>query len=273
MFTLRNNERSLIVEKPLVMGILNLTPDSFFADSRVSDADVLKRAEQMIKDGATILDIGGQSTRPGSDRLSPEEELSRVLEPVKLIHKKFPEIFISIDTYYASVAQKAVEAGAFMVNDISAGSLDNDMLATVATLGVPYVLMHMRGNPNTMQSLTDYKEVVNEVSHFLKDKMALCRSMGIRDLIVDPGFGFAKTIEQNFEMINRLEEFSKLDAPLLLGISRKSFIYKTLNTSADNALNGSTFLHAIGLQKGASILRVHDVKEATEAVKLFTALP
>lgn len=272
MFTLRHHERSLVVDKPLVMGILNVTPDSFYTVSRVTTDDILGKAAQMIKDGAVILDIGGQSTRPGSLAISPEEEASRILEPIRLIHDQYPKIFISVDTYYASVARQAVEAGAFMVNDISAGSLDSDMLPTVASLQVPYVIMHMRGNPATMQQLTDYTDLVAKVRDFLLQKIDVCKSVGIQDLIVDPGFGFAKTVEQNFELLRNLEHFTNLNAPLLLGISRKSFIYKTLHTTAEGALNGSTFLHAVGLQKGASILRVHDVKEAAEAVKLFTAL-
>lgn len=272
MFTLRHKERSLVVDKPLVMGILNITPDSFYSPSRVTTDTVLERASSMIQAGATILDIGGQSSRPGSHPISSEAELRRVLEPIRLIHHHFPTIFISIDTYYATVAAQAVAAGAFMVNDISAGSLDIDMLPMVASLQVPYVVMHMRGNPSTMHQLTDYTDVVSEVKLFLEQKVAYCRSLGIQDLIVDPGFGFAKTVEQNFELIRGLDQLTSLNAPLLLGISRKSFLYKTLNTSAEGALHGSTFLHSIGLQKGASILRVHDVKEAIEAIQLHSIL-
>ena len=272
MFTLRNNERSLVVDKPLVMGILNVTPDSFYAGSRVMPNDVVNKAAKMIEDGATLLDIGGQSTRPGSSQVTPEEEASRIIEPIRLIKEKFPQIFISVDTYYSAVAKQAVEAGAFMVNDISAGSIDSEMLTTMAILKVPYVVMHMKGTPATMQTMVNYDDVVKEVFEFMLAKMSQCRSMGIQDLIVDPGFGFAKNEKQNFELLKNLELFSTLKAPLLLGISRKSFIYKTLQTTPEGALNGSTFLHAIGLQKGASILRVHDVREATEAIKLFAAL-
>ena len=273
MFTLQSKDRTIVVDKPIVMGILNITPDSFFEGSRVVEMDqILRKAEQMLRAGATLLDIGGQSTRPGSERLSAEEECNRVILPIERLSSEFPQAFLSVDTYHAQVAEAAVNAGAHMVNDISAGLLDNKMLATVSKLQVPYVIMHMKGEPETMQKNTTYQNVLKDVIDFLAERKNACQKQGIRQIIIDPGIGFSKTIEQNFELIAKLEAFQELDAPLLLGISRKSFIYKTLNTDPAGALNGSTFLHAIGLQKGAKILRVHDVQEAVEAVRLFNAL-
>jgi dihydropteroate synthase len=273
MLILRNKDRFLSVEKPLVMGILNVTPDSFYGESRYQQLDqLLAKAELMLQQGATILDIGGQSTRPGSDRVDAETEWSRIEAPVKAIVQRFPSTFLSIDTYHGEVARRALGEGAFMINDISAGEMDASMIETIAMSGAPYVLMHMRGTPNTMQQLTDYQQVTKEVLSYLSHRKDICKKAGITDLIIDPGFGFAKTIAQNFQLLSELEKFSVLRSPLLLGISRKSFIYKTLDASPDQALNGSTFLHAIGLQKGARILRVHDVKEAVEAVRLFEKL-
>ncbi len=273
MFTLQSKDRTIVVDKPIVMGILNITPDSFFEGSRVVEMDqILRKAEQMLRAGSTLLDIGGQSTRPGSERLSAEEECDRVILPIERLSSEFPQAFLSVDTYHAQVAEAAVNAGAHMVNDISAGLLDNKMLATVSKLQVPYVIMHMKGEPETMQKNTTYQNVLKDVIDFLDERKNACQKQGIRQIIIDPGIGFSKTIEQNFELIAKLEAFQELDAPLLLGISRKSFIYKTLNTDPAGALNGSTFLHAIGLQKGAKILRVHDVQEAVEAVRLFNAL-
>ena len=273
MFTLQSKDRTIVVDKPIVMGILNITPDSFFEGSRVVEMDqILRKAEQMLRAGATLLDIGGQSTRPSSERLSAEEECDRVILPIERLSSAFPQAFLSVDTYHAQVAEAAVNAGAHMVNDISAGLLDNKMLATVSKLQVPYVIMHMKGEPETMQKNTTYQNVLKDVIDFLAERKNACQKQGIRQIIIDPGIGFSKTIEQNFEIIAKLEAFQELDAPLLLGISRKSFIYKTLNTDPAGALNGSTFLHAIGLQKGAKILRVHDVQEAVEAVRLFNAL-
>ena len=273
MFTLQSKDRTIVVDKPIVMGILNITPDSFFEGSRVVEMDqILRKAEQMLRAGATLLDIGGQSTRPGSERLSAEEECDRVILPIERLSSEFPQAFLSVDTYHAQVAEAAVNAGAHMVNDISAGLLDSNMLATVSKLQVPYVIMHMKGEPETMHQNTNYQNITKEIIDFLAERKNACQKQGIRQIIIDPGIGFSKTIEQNFELITKLEAFQELDAPLLLGISRKSFIYKTLNTDPAGALNGSTFLHAIGLQKGAKILRVHDVQEAVEAVRLFNAL-
>jgi dihydropteroate synthase len=272
MFTLNCKGRLLVVEKPLVMGIINVTPDSFYAGSRKEGADaILRQAEQMLKDGATILDIGGQSTRPGSEKLSAADELKRVIEPIKTIHKNFPEAFISIDTYYSTVAKEAVEAGASIVNDISAGNIDEQMIETVAALKVPYVLMHMQGTPQTMQEHPQYENVTKEVLDFFIHKKNELHQAGITDIIIDPGFGFGKTKANNFELLRNLPVFKMLDCPLLLGISRKATIYKTLGITVEEALNGTTVLNTIGLMNGASILRVHDVKEAVEAVKLFNA--
>ena len=270
MFTLNCKGRLLVVDKPLVMGIINTTPDSFFSGSRQESVDaVLAKAETMIQEGATILDVGGQSTRPGSDKLTEEEELKRVIEPIAAINKKFPDIFVSIDTYYSTVATMAVAAGASIVNDISAGSIDSKMISTVAALKVPYVLMHMQGTPQTMQQQPVYENVTREVLDFLIMKVNDLHISGITDIIVDPGFGFGKSIAHNFELLRNLPVFKMLNCPLLLGISRKSSIYKTLGTTTENSLNGTTVLHTIGLLNGASILRVHDVREAMEIIKLI----
>ena len=272
MFTLNCKGRLLVVDKPLVMGIINTTPDSFYSESRQENLDtVLAKAEIMIEEGATILDVGGQSTRPGSEKLTEEEEIKRVIDPIAAINKSFPEIVISIDTYYSNVAKMAVEAGASVVNDISAGSIDSKMIRTVAALKVPYVLMHMQGTPQTMQQQPMYENVTREVLDFLIKKVHDLHHSGITDIIVDPGFGFGKTIAHNFELLRNLPVFKMLNCPLLLGISRKSTIYKTLGTTTEKSLNGTTVLHTIGLLNGASILRVHDVREAMEAIKLVDA--
>ena len=272
MFTLNCKGRLLVVEKPLLMGIINATPDSFFTGSRYEGTDaVLRQAGQIFKDGAVILYIGGQSTRPGSERLSPADELKRVIESIKAIHQNFPEAFISIDTYYSLVAKEAVAAGASIVNDISAGTMDERMIETVAALKVPYVLMHMQGTPQTMQQHPRYENVTKEVLDFFIRKKDELHRAGITDIIIDPGFGFGKTIDHNFELLRNLPVFKMLDCPLLLGISRKSTISKTLGITAEEALNGTTVLNTIGLMNGASVLRVHDVKEAAEAIKLFVA--
>lgn len=270
MFTLNCKGRLLVIDKPVVMGIINVTPDSFYTGSRVQDVDaVLHQAEKMLNEGAVILDIGGQSTRPGSERISTGEELKRIIEPVSAIHARFPEAFISIDTFYAAVAKEAVHAGADIVNDISAGSIDSDMFPTVASLQTPYVLMHMKGTPQTMQQEAEYENVTREVLDFLITKSAECRKAGIRDIIIDPGFGFGKTAAHNFELLRNLSLFQMLNSPLLLGISRKSFIWKTLGISAEEALNGTTAMNMAGLMNGATILRVHDVKEAVQTIRLY----
>lgn len=272
MFTLNCNGRLLVVDKPLVMGIINVTPDSFFAGSRQQATDqILHKAEQMLEEGATILDIGGQSTRPGSKRITEEEEMNRIIGPVEMLKNKFPDAYISIDTYYARVAREAVSAGACMVNDISSGSMDTNMIQTVSVLQVPYVLMHIKGAPETMQQAPEYENLTREVLDYFIKKTAVLKQAGINDIIIDPGFGFGKTIQHNFELLRHLSVFKILNLPVLLGISRKSTIYKTLDVKADDALNGTTVLHTLGLHNGASILRVHDVREAIETIKLFEA--
>ncbi len=273
MFTLNCKGRLLILDKPVVMGIINLTPDSFYSGSRKQATDeVLVQAEKMLKEGATILDMGAQSTRPGSERVSAEEELNRLLYPLEAISKEFPEAYISVDTFYAAVAKAAVESGACIVNDISAGSLDPAMISTVASLSVPYVLMHMKGSPQNMQQHTDYTDVSREVLDFLIWKKAEMEEAGIRDIIIDPGFGFAKNAAQNFTLLKNIHLFSLLGAPLLLGISRKSFIWKTLGVSPEQALEGTIAMNTAGLMGGACILRVHDVKEAVQTIQLVSAL-
>lgn len=270
MFTLNCKGRLLVVDKPLVMGIINVTPDSFYSGSRQQEtAAILKQAEQMIKEGVTILDVGGQSTKPGSEKISVEEELKRVVAPIEAIHKNFPGTFISVDTFYSKVAKESVAAGASLINDISAGRMDEKMLEQVALLQVPYVLMHMQGTPETMQQQPEYKNVITEVLDFFIWKVDALHKAGIKDIIIDPGFGFGKTINHNFELLKHLSVFKMLNCPVMMGISRKSTIYKTLGITADEALNGTTVLHTIGLMNGALILRVHDVKAAMEAITLF----
>ena len=272
MFTLNCKGRILVIDKPLIMGIINATPDSFFGGSRFNGVDeIVAKAEKMLNDGANILDIGGQSTRPGSELISADEEIERVIAAIKAIAEKNPEAFISIDTFYSKVAIAAIEAGATIVNDISAGSMDSKMIATVAELKVPYILMHMKGTPQTMQQNATYENVTREVLDFFISKTNELKNAGVIDIIIDPGFGFAKTIDQNFELLKNLSVFTMLDKAIMLGISRKSTIYKTLDVSVDEALNGTTVLNTIGLMNGASILRVHDVKEASETIKLFSA--
>ncbi len=254
------------------MGIINATPDSFFSGSRQPGLEAsLHKAEQMLKEGATILDIGGQSTRPGCSAVGASEELKRVLPVVETIHLHFPEAILSIDTYLAKVAYETVEAGVSIVNDISAGYMDEAMLTTVAALQVPYVCMHMKGTPQTMQQQATYKDVTREIIDFFIHRIEDCRWAGIHDIIIDPGFGFSKTITHNFQLLKDLSLFGILQKPLLLGISRKSTIYRTLEITAEEALNGTTVLNTIGLLNGAQILRVHDVKEAVEAIRLIQA--
>lgn len=273
MYTLNCKGRLLVIEKPIVMGILNITPDSFYSGSRLQQMDkIAEKAEQMINKGATILDIGGQSTRPGSDRLTADEELKRVLPVIHQLKEKFPGAFFSIDTYHSTVAKEAVEAGVDIVNDISAGEMDDQMLSTVAALHVPYIAMHMKGTPETMQQKVVYENVTREVIDYFIKKKEACEQAGITDVIIDPGFGFGKTIEHNLQLLKTLEAFQIFRVPVLAGLSRKSTIWKTLKISAEEALNGTTVLNTIALTKGATILRVHDVKEAMEAIELQRAL-
>ncbi len=269
MFTLNCRGRLLTIEKPIIMGIINITPDSFYSGSRASTVDAaLEQAERMLSEGAAILDIGAQSTRPGSIQSGADEELDRMIPVIEELHKNFPEAFLSVDTYFAKVAQLSVEAGAHMVNDISGGLLDAAMLDTVAQLKCPYICMHMKGDPQTMQQYATYENVTRDVLDYFIERIETCRKTGILDIIVDPGLGFAKTIAHNFELIKNLNLFNLLEKPLLIGISRKSTIYKTLQVTPEEALNGTTVLNTISLMNGAHILRVHDVKEAREAAVL-----
>ncbi|MGB3607789.1 MAG: dihydropteroate synthase [Psychroserpens sp.] len=255
------------------MGILNVTPDSFYDGGHYKNTmSIIGQVKSMTEEGATFIDIGGYSSRPGADDVSEDEELKRVIPIVELILREFPETLISVDTFRSTVAKHAINAGACLVNDISAGHLDHEMLYTISKLKVPYIMMHMRGNPKTMQQLTSYNDLVKDILFYFSERIAKARALGIVDLIVDPGFGFAKTIAQNFELLNNLELLKLTDVPILSGVSRKSMIYKTLGSSTEEALNGTTALHMIALQKGASILRVHDVKEAVECVALTNAL-
>ena len=270
MFTLNCRGKILVIEKPIVMGIINVTPDSFFSGSRAQNNDeVLRQAEKIYSEGATIIDIGGQSTRPGSAAISVDEEMQRVIPAIGVIVKKDLPVIISIDTFHSSVAKEAVYAGAGIVNDVSAGNMDTAMLSTVASLKVPYVCTHMKGTPQLMQLNPVYENVAREVLDFFIQKIDELKIAGINDVIIDPGFGFGKTIAHNFQLLKKMEIFKMLDKPILAGLSRKSTIYKTLGISADDALNGSTVLHTLALQNGANILRVHDVKEAMEAIILF----
>jgi dihydropteroate synthase len=258
---------------PKVMGILNVTPNSFYDGGKHSDEKaILNQVEKMLVEGATFIDIGAYSSKPSAVFVSEEEEINRLIPIVKLVLKHFPETLISVDTFRAIVAKAGIENGACIVNDISSGSLDDTMMKTVAEFQVPYIMMHMKGNPQTMQSLAEYENITKEILLYFSEKVAQARKFGINDLIIDPGFGFAKTLEQNFEVMNNLELFQILELPILVGISRKSMIYKTLKTQPDFALNGTTVLNTIALQKGANILRVHDVKEAIETIKLVSQL-
>ncbi|QHW00967.1 dihydropteroate synthase [Spirosoma endbachense] len=270
--TLNCRGRLVSLETPVVMGILNITPDSFFAGSRIPLEKTVEIAQKMLADGATFLDIGGYSTRPGAADISPTEEADRVLPVIEAILKSFPDALISVDTFRASIARQTVESGAAIINDVSGGMLDQAMFETVASLDVPYVLMHMRGTPATMQSKTAYQNLVTDVIDELAFRLTELRAFGKKDIILDPGFGFAKTPAQNFLLLNQLESFGLFDEPILVGLSRKSTIWKTLGISANEALNGTTVLNTIALTKGASILRVHDVREAVETVKLTQQL-
>ncbi len=269
MFTLNCNGRLLVINKPVVMGILNFTPDSFYKQSRLQTIeDALQRAEIMLKEGATMLDIGGQSTRPQSERITAAEEAERVLPVIESVSKNFPGAFVSVDTYYAPVAEQAVDAGACLVNDISGGTMDENMLSAVGKLSVPYICMHIKGTPETMQQDPVYENVTRVVLDFFIHQTEQCRLHNINDVIIDPGFGFGKTIAHNFQLLRELSVFKMLEKPILAGVSRKGTIYKTLGITAEKALNGTTVLNTIALLNGANILRVHDVKEAVEAINL-----
>lgn len=267
---IQSKGRLLHLSTPVVMGILNATPDSFYTQGKDSDTNgLLRNAERMLEEGAAILDIGGASTRPGADMVQANEELKRVLPAIEAIVKRFPEAWISVDTYNSATAEQAVAAGAHIINDVSAGTLDENMLSTVARLKVPYIAMHMQGTPKTMQQNPQYEEVVMDVRTYLADICHRCDEAGITDVIIDPGFGFGKTKEHNFALLRHLHTFRMLGKPILAGISRKGMVWKTLGTAPEAALNGTTALHMVALQQGANILRVHDVKEAVEVVRLW----
>ena len=255
---------------PKIMGILNVTPNSFYDGGKFTFSENgLSQVGKMLDEGATFIDIGAYSSKPNSEFVSEEEERNRILPVVQGILKQFPYALLSIDTFRSGIAAVCIENGAAIINDISAGNLDEKMMDVVAKYKVPYIMMHMRGTPQTMQSHTNYENIVKEILFYFSEKVSKARSLGINDLIIDPGFGFAKTLEQNYEVLQNLELFQMLDLPLLAGISRKSMVYKPLGLTANEALNGTTVLNTIALTKGANILRVHDVKEAVECVKLF----
>ncbi|MEL1244289.1 dihydropteroate synthase [Flavobacterium sp. DGU11] len=258
------------LSKPKVMGILNVTPDSFFDGGKYKDeAKLLNHAEKMLAEGADFIDIGAYSSKPNAEFVSQTEELQRIVPVVELIRKHFPATLISIDTFRAVVAKACVESGAAIINDISAGMLDDKMLETVGQLKVPYIMMHMRGTPQTMVKLTQYDDIVKEMLSYFAERINTARTFGINDIVIDPGFGFAKTLQQNYEVLSKMELFKIAGLPVLAGMSRKSMIYKLLGTTPQEALNGTTVLNTIALSKGANILRVHDVKEAKETVKIF----
>ncbi|GGD58297.1 dihydropteroate synthase [Emticicia aquatilis] len=268
-------QKLIDLSKPSVMGILNITPDSFFSGSRFTpnSNQIIYQVSKMINDGATFIDIGGYSTRPDADDVSVSKEIDRVTPVIEVIAQNFGDkVAISIDTFRSKVAREAVNVGATIINDIAGGNLDEEMFQTVAELQVPYILMHSRGNPQTMNKLNDYQNLTLDVITELQEKVAKLRALAVKDIIIDPGFGFAKNAKQGFEMMRNLEAFKVMDLPLLVGVSRKSMIWRTLNITADEALNGTTVLNMYALMQGAKILRVHDVKEASQTIRLFEEL-
>lgn len=269
-YTIHIHGKEMTITEPQVMGILNVTPDSFYGDSRCASTEkITARVHQIIDEGAHIIDIGGYSSRPGADEVSSEEEYYRLSKGLEIIRNEVPDAIVSVDTFRADVARRCVqEWNVAIINDISGGTLDTDMFDTVADLQVPYILMHMRGTPGTMQQFVEYSDVTADVIKELSLKVAILHQKGVNDIIIDPGFGFSKTVEQNYSMMHRLNEFHRLNMPILVGISRKSMIYKALDITPETALNGTTALNTIAAMKGAHILRVHDVKEAVEAIKI-----
>lgn len=268
------NGRLMDLSCPQVMGILNVTPDSFYAGSRKqTEEEIAARAQQILAEGGSIIDIGAYSSRPNAEHISAEEEMKRLRNGLEIIGREHPDAILSVDTFRADVARMCVEEyGVAIVNDIAAGNMDSEMFSTIARLGVPYIMMHMQGTPQNMQQHPHYEDVLREVLYYFSEKVQRLRDMGVKDIILDPGFGFGKTIEHNYELLNKMEEFAIFELPLLVGVSRKSMIYKLLGITPEEALNGTTVLHTIALMKGANILRVHDVKEAVEAVRLTTAM-
>lgn len=268
--SLKCGGKLLDLSQPIVMGIINVTPDSFYDGGKTFQSkEILDQAEKMLKEGALILDIGGQSSRPGAANLSIEEELKRVIPAIEVITKRFPDAILSIDTFHSNVARESIKAGANIINDISAGEMDENMIPTAAELNAPYFLMHKKGSSKSMQKNPEYSNVVEEVFLYLLNKVKECKEAGITDIVIDPGFGFGKTQEHNFSLLKSLKVLELLDCPILAGLSRKSLIYKSLNSSPQEALNGTTALNMLALNNGAKILRVHDVKEAQECIKLF----
>ncbi|MCG9972897.1 dihydropteroate synthase [Christiangramia crocea] len=261
------------LSQPKIMGIINITPDSFFSGSRsTSEKEILENTERILKEGADFIDLGAYSSRPGADDIPVEEEMKRMIPSVELILKNFPGALLSIDTFRSEVAAESIQAGAAIINDISAGKLDEQMLQVIARYQIPYIMMHMKGTPQNMKDLNQYEDLVKDILFYFSERTRAARDLGINDIIIDPGFGFAKNIEQNYELFSKLEIFRNLELPILVGISRKSMIWKKLGISANEALNGTTALNSIALMKGASILRVHDVKEAVECIKLTREL-
>ncbi|MGB5388474.1 MAG: dihydropteroate synthase [Eudoraea sp.] len=271
--TINCKGRLIDLKKPKVMGILNVTPDSFYDGGKYKDeVSVLKQAEKILDEGATFVDLGAYSSRPGATHISEEEELSRILPIVDLLINAFPDIYLSIDTFRSNVARRCLENGATMINDISAGNLDHNMMQIISDFKVPYIMMHMKGTPQNMAKQTNYNKLIEDVLYYLSEKVALAKSFGINDIILDPGFGFAKTPSQSFSLLQNLNLFKTFELPILVGLSRKSMIYKTLGITADQALNGTTALNTFALIKGANILRVHDVKEAVECIELIQSV-
>jgi dihydropteroate synthase len=269
--TLKCGEKLLDLSTPVVMGIINVTPDSFFGSSRVSEEkDIIEKADRILSEGGSIIDIGAESTRPGAAFISEEEELKRLIPAISKIKREFPHAIISADTSKSKVAKEAVSAGADFINDVSGGTFDMEMFKTIAALKVPYVLMHTKETPLTMQQNPTYQNLFEEISLYFAERLKILREMGVTDIILDPGFGFAKTTEHNYELLNELENFKIFGLPVLVGVSRKRMINQVIGTTPDTALNGSTVIHTMALERGASILRVHDVKEAVEAVKIVT---
>jgi dihydropteroate synthase len=272
--TLNVKGQIIDLRKPAVMGILNVTPDSFYDGNRYgTEKDILEKAESMLREGASFIDVGGYSSRPGAADVSEQEEQDRTVKAIKAIMHAFPKTIISVDTFRSEVAKAAVQEGASIINDISGGALDSNMFKTVADLQVPYILMHMKGTPQTMNQHTTYANLIKEVTYYFTTRISVLHQMNVKDIVIDPGFGFAKTIQQNFEMMHGLSYLNHLQKPVLVGISRKSTIWKTLSITPDEALNGTTVLNTIAILKGASILRVHDVKEAMEIISLTQQLP
>jgi len=262
------------LDKPVVMGILNLTPDSFYDGNFYNSPEKIhKRIKKIIDEGADIIDLGAYSSRPGAEHIPEKEELKRLIPTLEIILKHFPDTIVSVDTFRSEIAKIVVKNfGVSIINDISGGSLDDKMFESIASLNIPYIMMHMQGSPQTMQSHTNYKDILSEIIQYFTDKIDALKSIGIKDVIIDPGFGFSKTLEQNYELLRKLELLKVLELPVLVGVSRKSMIYKHLNISPDEALNGTSVVHTVALQKGANILRVHDVKEAVQTIKLFSLI-